>query len=73
MDNEEQTISGLNTTPFINRAKVKDYALLMARQKWTDGHMDRVGKSFLERINDKVRQMIAAEVRAHPTIGKTLK
>ena len=56
----------------INRREVKRVALLMS-DKYRAGKFTRVGKSFLERIEAKANNMIEAEVRSHPSIGKTLK
>jgi len=63
-------VGSINKTPFINRAHVKALALDLAKyrgQKFT-----RVGMSFLARINDRVRAVVAEEVRQHPSRGKTL-
>lgn len=61
----------INTTPHLNRAKVRQTALEIAGQlrgqKWT-----RVGMTFLERIELATRQAIRDEVSRHPSRGKTL-
>lgn len=66
----------LNTTPHLNRARVKRTALEIADRTRIDGfgkkRFKRVGMSFLERIEAKVRAAIAEEVRMHPSKGKTL-
>jgi len=62
----------MNTTPHLNRAKVKATALELARQTRAQG-FTRVGGTFLERIEAKTRAAISEEVRMHPSIGKTLK
>jgi hypothetical protein len=61
----------VNTTPHINRRKVKQTALEIAHQTRAQG-FTRVGRTFLERIESKVRLCIANEVRSHPSKGKTL-
>ncbi len=61
----------MNTTPHLNKQKVKKtilaYAAQARAQKFT-----RVGTSFLERIEARVRKAIIDEVEAHPSKGKTL-
>lgn len=61
----------MNTTPHLNRAKVKQTALEIAKATRAQG-FTRVGLSFLERIEAKTRAAIAEEVRLHPSKGKTL-
>ena len=64
-------VKSINTTPHLNRARVRRTALEIAAatrgQKWT-----RVGSSFLERIEARTRAALAEEVRLHPSKGKTL-
>jgi len=62
----------MNTTPFINRSSVRRLALDYAKSNRAD-KFTRVGKSFFERIDAKVRNIIISEVQSHPSIGKTLK
>jgi hypothetical protein len=62
---------GMNTTPHLNRSKVKQTALEIAGQTRAQG-FTRVGKSFLERIEARTRAAIADEVKQHPSKGKTL-
>ena len=61
----------MNSTPHINRSRVRRTALELAAsmraQKFT-----RVGQSFLDRIEAKIRVAIAEEVRLHPSKGRTL-
>ena len=61
----------MNTTPHLNRSRVKETALDIAAKtrghKWT-----RVGMSFIERIEARARAAIMEEVRIHPSKGKTL-
>jgi hypothetical protein len=61
----------VNTTPHLNRSKVKQTALEIAGQTRAQG-FTRVGGSFLERIEAKTMQAIREEVRTHPSRGKTL-
>ncbi|MDE2107037.1 MAG: hypothetical protein KGL39_58055 [Patescibacteria group bacterium] len=62
----------VNPTPHLNRAKVKQTALELAAQIRPANHFARVGQSFVERIEAKVRAAIREEVRSHPSKGKTL-
>jgi len=55
----------------INKAQTKKLALAISEVQ-RPGKFTRVGKSFLDRIESKCRTLIAEEVRAHPTLGKTL-
>ena len=61
----------LNTTPHLNRAKVKQTALEIAGQTRGQG-WTRVGMTFLQRIEAATHAAIVAEVRRHPSKGKTL-
>jgi hypothetical protein len=61
----------MNTTPHLNRSKVKQTALDYAREFRAQG-FTRVGKSFLDRIEAQTRAAILFEVKAHPSKGKTL-
>lgn len=70
-ENGEDSLGTVNQTPFINRAKVKAFALEFANQTRAQ-KFSRVGMSFLTRIDSKVRQAIISEVRGHPSKGKTL-
>jgi hypothetical protein len=62
----------LNTTPHLCRSKVKRTALEMATAIRPSNRFTRVGMSFIERIEAKVRAAIREEVRVHPSKGKTL-
>jgi hypothetical protein len=54
---------------FINAKHTKQYALEVPRaHKFT-----RVSRSFLERIDAKVRALITAEVQSLPSKGETIK
>lgn len=61
----------MNTTPHLNRSKVKQTALEIATKTRAQG-FTRVGKSFLDRIEAQTRAAIAREVQQHPSKGKTL-
>jgi len=65
-------VGGLNQTPFINRAKVKNFALDFARTQARTKNHTRVSAEFLNRINDRVRNIIINEVKDQATKGKTL-
>lgn len=56
----------------IYRTNVKRLALeLSARNR--NGKFTRVGASFLDRVESRLRQMVHDEVHRHPSVGKTLK
>jgi len=59
-----------DSTP--ERSKVKQTALEIAAAIRPANHFGRVGMSFIERIEAKVRAAIREEVRIHPSKGKTL-
>lgn len=59
------------TTPEQAAAYCKKLALEIA-QAIRAQKFERVGKSFLDRIEAKARAAIAEEVRIHPSKGKTL-
>ena len=61
----------MNTTPHLNRSKVKQTALEIAHQLRAQP-FTRVGTTFLERIENATRAAIVREVKQHPSIGKTL-
>ncbi len=57
----------------INRSEVRKLALDLARERWGDYPCgQRVGHSFLERIEAGVNNFVRREVRAAPSKGKTL-
>jgi hypothetical protein len=72
LDNNQDEINGLNQTPFINRSKVKSFALDFAHSQQRTKNHTRVSGEFLKRINDRVRGIIIAEVKDQATKGKTL-
>ncbi len=57
----------------INAKAVRQLALHLASQHRPAQGFNRVSKEFLERIDGKVRNLVLAEVKAHPSKGKTLK
>jgi len=61
----------MNPTPHLNRSKVKQTALEIAASTRGQG-FERVGKSFLERIEAAALSAIRREVAQHPSRGKTL-
>lgn len=58
---------------YINAKACREVALHLASYHRPAQGFNRVSKDFLERINAKVRNLISAEVQAHPSLGKTLK
>jgi len=65
---------------YINAKSVRELALAFAsgprprpRPHRSAQGFDRVSKQFLERIDAHVRNIVLAEVKSHPSIGKTLK
>lgn len=66
------TLKSINTTPHLCRSKVKRTALEIASAIRPVNRFSRVGMSFIERIEAKVRAAIREEVRIHPSKGKTL-
>ena len=74
METNETTgaLKNLNTTPHLCRSRVKQTALEIAATIRPANKFSRVGMSFVERIEAKVRAAIREEVRLHPSKGKTL-
>jgi hypothetical protein len=66
------TLKSINPTPHLCRSKVKQTALEIAFAIRSANKFNRVGMSFVERIEAKVRAAIREEVRIHPSKGKTL-
>src|ERR1700690_628200 len=66
------TLKSINTTPHLCRSKVKQTALEIAAAIRPANKFRRVGMSFVERIEAKVRAAIREEVRIHPRKGKAL-
>ena len=69
---DNNPLDNINTTPHLNRSKVKRTALEIAAVIRPANKFTRVGMSFIERIEAKVRAAICEEVRIHPSKGKTL-
>jgi len=69
---DNNPLDNINTTPHLNRSKVKRTALEIAAVIRPANKFTRVGMSFIERIEAKVRAAIREEVRIHPSKGKTL-
>ena len=69
---DNNALDNINTTPHLNRSKVKRTALEIAATIRPANQFTRVGMSFIERIEAKVRAAIREEVRIHPSKGKTL-
>jgi hypothetical protein len=67
-----EALKKIHTTPHLCRSKVKQTALEMAAAIRPANKFARVGMSFIERIEAKVRAAIREEVRIHPSKGKTL-
>ncbi len=58
-------------TSLLNRKAVRSEALRAPRAR---AHgFTRVSKSFLDKIEAHVAELVAAEVHRHPSIGKTLR
>jgi hypothetical protein len=57
---------------YINSKSIKDLALHLAKEYRPAWGAERVSQKFLERINYKVRALVLQEVKAHPSIGKTI-
>jgi hypothetical protein len=56
-------------TSLLNRKAVRNEALrIAAPRKFT-----RVSKSFLDKIETHVLELIAGEIHRHPSIGRTLR
>lgn len=66
------TLKSIITTPHLCRCKVQQTALEIASAIRPANKFRRVGMSFVERIEAKVRIAISVEVRIHPSKGKTL-
>jgi hypothetical protein len=55
----------------INKKAVREYALAQVTQL-RHHSFERVGASFIDRIEGAVRNTIVQEIKAHPSKGKTL-
>jgi hypothetical protein len=56
----------------INAKSVRNLALHIAKEYRPAWGAERVSRKFLERIDAKVRVLITQEVKAHPSVGKTI-
>jgi len=56
----------------INRKQVRALALAHAKATRAKG-FTRVGKSFCDRVEARLRSCVLAEVDRHPSVGVTLK
>ncbi|MEW6304857.1 MAG: hypothetical protein AB1705_15385 [Verrucomicrobiota bacterium] len=56
----------------LNKTAVRDLALRLSLEM-RGGKFKRVGTSFLDRIEARTREVIAAEIHRHPSLGETLK
>ena len=66
-------MSDRNHTPsLLNRSRVKSLAMDIAAKERAQ-NFTQVSKTFLDRIEGRLIRIIQAEVRAHPSKGKTLK
>lgn len=55
----------------INKKHVKEYALACGQQRaWKP---TRVSKEFLESMEQKLRNMVAAHISSHPSVGTTIR
>lgn len=69
---ETDALLAINPTAHLNRAKVRETALEIAKLSRPFHAFDRVGSSFLLKIEAAARAAIALEVKRHPSKGKTL-
>lgn len=56
----------------LNQKAVRELALELAKQHKPFHPFERVGRSFIERIESRVRQVMIAEVKSLPSKGKTI-
>jgi hypothetical protein len=55
----------------VSPSKIRDLALAVSKEA-RQGKFTRVSKDFLDRIEAKTYALVVAEVKAHPSVGKTL-
>jgi hypothetical protein len=60
------------TTPHLNATRVRQTALEVAKQERPFWKCRRVSAVFLQRVEAHTRAFIVAEVKRHPSKGKTL-
>ena len=58
------------STSLLNQKNTRTLALRLAQARGSK--FTRVSKTFLDRIDGKVRTIIAAEIHAMPSSGKTI-
>lgn len=56
----------------INQKAVRDYILTQAKNLRPHHPFERVGASFIARIEGAVRAAVITEIKQHPSKGKTL-
>lgn len=56
----------------INKKAVREYTLAQVKQLRPHHPFERVGSSFIDRIEGAVRNVIVQEIKTHPSKGKTL-
>ena len=56
----------------INAKSIKELALHFAKEYRPAWGAERVSRKFLERIDYKVRAIVLQEIKAHPSVGKTI-
>lgn len=62
----------MTKNPYINRANVKKMALQMANEMGKT-RFTRVGQDFIDRVEERLLQVVYSEVKAQPSIGKTMR
>ena len=73
---EEEVLASVNKTPFINRKKVKEFALDYCQHSsriHVRKNMRRVSGDFMVALDVFVREWIRKRVDSQPSIGKTLR
>jgi hypothetical protein len=65
----------MNATPHLNRQRVRECALEIAKTRLNGfglPRFNRVSLSFLARVDRRTVDVIRDEIRKHPSKGKTL-
>lgn len=57
----------------LNRAAAKGYILDFAEYARPGWRCERVSKSYLDDLESRIAAMIRADIRTHPTVGRTMK
>jgi len=60
-------------TSLTNRSALRTYALQRAAETRPAWAPSQVSKEFLDRMEARLRAIVAAEIQQHPTKGKTLR